>query len=162
MHPILDFDPLLLLAVAMSSKRRPAELVEIIAAADLIQGSLPSEAKLSDAFSHLAIHGLLVERDGGYALTPDAQKMVEALPRKIESAERVFHTRDHLSEYITRGEHANVVVTVEALKLAIQAHHKAGESKVKNLFVPKPKPAEATSRPGQRQRRPAPPRRRKD
>lgn len=162
MHPVLDFDPLLFLAIAMSSKRRPAELVEIMAAADLIQGSLPSEAKFSDAFSHLAIHGLLVEKDGGYALTPDGEKIVEALPRKVDAAERIFHTRDHLSEYITRGEHANVIVTVEALKLAIQAHRQAGESKVKNLLVPKPKPAETPARPGQRQRRPAPQRRRKD
>jgi hypothetical protein len=162
MHPVHDFDALLLLAVALSSKRRPADLVEIMAAADLIQGNIPTESKLSDAFSRLAVHGLLIEQDGGYALTPDAQKLVESVPRKVESAERIFHTRDFLSEYITRGEHANVLVTAEQIKLAIQAHRTAGLSKAKNLLIPKPKPAEAPSRPGQRQRRPAPQRRRKD
>lgn len=162
MHPVHDFDALLLLAVALSSKRRPAELVEVMAAADLIQGNIPTESKLSDAFSRLAVHGLLVEQSGGYALTPDAQDMVEQLPKKIESAEKIFHTRDLLSEYITRGEHANVVVPAEQIKLAIQAHRAAGLSKAKNLLIPKPKPAETPARPGQRQRRPAPQRRRKD
>ena len=46
MHPILDSDALVLLATTLSAKRRPAELVEIIAAAELIVGSLPGEAKL--------------------------------------------------------------------------------------------------------------------
>ena len=36
MHPVHDVDSLLILATALSSKRRPAELVEIVSAADLL------------------------------------------------------------------------------------------------------------------------------
>jgi hypothetical protein len=36
---------LVLLATALAAKRRPAELLEIMAAIDLIQGNIPNEAK---------------------------------------------------------------------------------------------------------------------
>lgn len=162
MHPIHDFDVLLLLATALSSKRRPAELVEIIAAADFIQEGIPAEAKIIEAFSRLAINGLIVEINGGFSLTPDAQKLVERLPKKADAAERIFIVRDNLSEYNAKAVHAPIVVTEEQLKAAIAAHKLAGESKVKNLLVPKPKPAEQVQRPGQRQRKPFSARRRKD
>ena len=163
MHPIHDFDVLLLLTTAISSKRRPAELVEIIAAADLLQQTLPTEAKMVEAFSRLATNGLIVESEGGgYSLTPDAQKLVERLPKKADVAERTFIVRDKLSEYNAKAVHAAIVVTEEQIKAAIAAHKLASESKVKNLPVPKPKPEEQTQRPGQRQRKPFAARRRKD
>ena len=40
MQHIRDYAPLLLLATAMAAKWRPAELVEVIVAIDLIQGSM--------------------------------------------------------------------------------------------------------------------------
>jgi hypothetical protein len=42
---------LVLLATALAAKRRPAELLEIMAAIDLIQGNIPNETKLSEAFA---------------------------------------------------------------------------------------------------------------
>ena len=162
MHPIHDFDVLLLLTTAISSKRRPAELVEIIAAADLLQQTLPTEAKMVEAFSRLATNGLLIESEGAYSLTPDAQKLVERLPKKADVAERTFIVRDKLSEYNAKAVHAPILVTEEQIKAAIAAHKTAGESKVKNLLVPKPKPEEQKQRPGQRQRKPFAARRRKD
>ena len=162
MHPIHDFDVLLLLTTAISSKRRPAELVEIIAAADLLQQTLPTEAKMVEAFSRLATNGLLIESEGAYSLTPDAQKLVERLPKKADVAERTFIVRDKLSEYNAKAVHAPILLTEEQIKVAIAAHKLAGESKVKNLLVPKPKPEEQTQRPGQRQRKPFAARRRKD
>jgi hypothetical protein len=42
MYPVHDVDALLLIATTLSSKRRPAELVEIIAAADLLQVAIPA------------------------------------------------------------------------------------------------------------------------
>lgn len=162
MHPIHDFDVLLLLATAMSSKRRPAELVEIIAAAELIQEGLPAEPKVIEAFSRLAINGLIIEIEGSFALTPDAQKLVERLPKKADTAERIFIVRDKLSEYNAKAVHAPILVTEEQIKAAVAAHKLAGESKVKNLLVPKPKPIEQAPRPGQRQRKPFAARRRKD
>ena len=162
MHPIHDFDVLLLLTTAISSKRRPAELVEIIAAADLLQQTLPTEAKMVEAFSRLATNGLIVETEGAYSLTADAQKLVERLPKKADVAERSFIVRDKLSEYNAKAVHAAILVTEEQIKAAVAAHKLAGESKVKNLLVPKPKPEEQTQRPGQRQRKPFAARRRKD
>jgi len=162
MTPIHDVDALLLLATALSSKRRPAELVEIMAAIDLLQGNIPSEPKLSEAISRLAVHGLMVEAAGGIALTPEAQKIVERLPKKSEAAERLFIIKDRLSEYNVKGEHAAILLSVEQLKAAMLAHRAAGEGAAKNLLVPKPKPAKEIKRPGQRQRKPAPARRRKD
>ena len=73
MYPIHDHDPLVLLATALAAKRRPAALLEIMAAIDLIQGNIPNEAKLSEAFARLGQSGLLVERDDGVALTPAAE-----------------------------------------------------------------------------------------
>ena len=49
----------------LAAKRRPAELLEIMAAIDLIQGNIPNEEKLSEAFARLGQSGLLVERDDG-------------------------------------------------------------------------------------------------
>ena len=70
MTPIHDIDALLLLATVLSAKRRPARLVEIMAAIDLLHGNIPAEQKLGEALARLAVNGLLVELDGGIALTP--------------------------------------------------------------------------------------------
>ena len=162
MHPIHDVDTLLLLATALASKRRPAEALEIVAAIDLIQGNVPAEQKLSEAFARLGTHGLLVESGGGYALTADAQKMIEALPRKAEPAERLFSLRDELSTYNSRGDQPSIAIAPELLRAAIVAHRAAAASPAKNLLVPKPKPEDGSlQRPGQRQRKPPPARRRK-
>jgi len=162
MTPIHDVDALLLLATALSAKRRPAELVEIMAAIDLLQGNIPAEAKLAEAISRLAVHGLLIQATSGIALTPEAQAIVEGLPKKAEAAERLFIIKERLADYNVKGEHAAILLTVEQLKAAMVAHRAAGQSGAKNLLVPKPKPAQEIKRPGQRQRKPAPARRRKD
>lgn len=161
MHPVHDVDALLLLATALSSKRRPAELAEIVAAADLIQGAIPSEAKLVDAFARLGRNGLLCAVEGGIALTPAAQEIMADLPKKIvESDERIFTIKGKLAAYKPAGEQAAIELTTWQLSAAIHEHRTAGQGAGKNLLVPKPKPEEAKPRPGQRQRRPPPPRRR--
>lgn len=161
MHPVHDVDSLLLLATALSSKRRPAELVEIVAAVDLLNNNIPGEAKVVEAFARLAKHGLLCAADGGYALTPAAQAIVTGLPRKAETPERLFAIKDRLSLYTVKGEHAAVVLTAEQVTAAIQAHRAAEKTTAKNLLVPKPKPEAEAARPGQRQRKPMPARKRK-
>ena len=162
MTPIHDIDALLLLATALSSKRRPADLLGIMAALDLLHGNIPGEAKLGEAIARLAVNGLLLAVDGGIALTPAAQAIVEGLPRKAETAERLFVIRDRLSEYVVRGEHAAIAIGVEQLRAAMLDHRAAGEGAGKNLLVPKPKPEAEVHKPGQRQRKPPPARRRKD
>jgi hypothetical protein len=162
MHPIHDIDALLLLATAMSSKRRPAEIVEIVAALDLLQNNIPAEPKLVEAVARLAVHGLLLEADGGLALTPAAQAIIEQQPKKAETAERLFGIKDCLSMHNAKGEFAAVVLTEEAFRAAIVAHRAAAASTAKNLLVPKPKPEDkSVQRPGQRQRKPMPAARRR-
>ncbi|MCK0507209.1 hypothetical protein [Aromatoleum anaerobium] len=150
MHPVHDVDALLLLALALSSKRRPAELAEIMAAADLIQGSIPSETKLGDAFHRLSTHGLINEVDGRFTLTPDAQKIMAGQPRKAETAERIFSVREKLSAYEPAGKHAPIVLTGEQLAQAILAHRSAGQGAGKNMLVPKPKTVDDDKRPDKR------------
>lgn len=162
MHPIHDVDALLLLAVAMSSKRRPAELLDIMAAIDLINGNIPAEAKLAEAISRLAAHDLICAPAGGLALTPAAQQIIEAQPRKATHEERLFGIKDLLSLHNAKGEYAPVDIAAEDLRAAMLAHRAAAATTAKNLLVPKPKPVEPTTRPGQRQRKPLPARKRKD
>lgn len=154
MYPIHDHDPLILLSCSLAAKRRPAELVEVMAAIDLVQGNIPSEEKLAEAFARLGQNGLLIERDGGMALTPAAELLVESLPRKGEAADRLIALRSQLAGYTTTGDGLPVTVAVEQLRAAILAHRAAAAGKGKNLLVPKPKPEAAKARPGQRQRKP--------
>lgn len=161
MPPIHDVDVLLLLATALAAKRRPAEPAEIMAAVDLIHGNIPNEDKLSDAFSRLGQQGLLVETGGRVALTAAAEKMIEALPRKGEPAERLLDLKGQLAAHAAPGEGVAIQFAPEQLRAAILAHRAAGQSAAKNLLVPKPKPETTQQRPGQRQRKPAPAQRRK-
>lgn len=156
MHPVYDVDSLLILATALSSKRRPAELVEIVSAADLLQNNIPNEAKLVEAFDRLARSGLIKAEGGGFVLTAVAQEIVTGLPRKAENPERLFAIKDRLSEYNIKGEHAGVTVDPADVTAAILAHRASEKTTAKNLLVPKPKPEAAKARPGQRQRKPLP------
>jgi len=162
MHPVHDIDALLLLAMALSAKRRPAELVEIIAAADLLRGTIPFAPKLAEAFHSLSRHGLISEVEGAYALTEEAQKIVTGLPKKSEIDELVFAVRVKLSAFHAKTEHAAIAVTSEQLAAAIEAHRTASKNTAKNLLVPKPKVSEDNKPQGLRQRKPLPKHRRKD
>ena len=85
MQSVYDVDVILLLATLMASKRRPAELPEIVAGVELIQGlqgTLPSVAKLRAAFSRLARHGLIKAEGEGFVPTSTAQELCAAATRK--------------------------------------------------------------------------------
>jgi len=156
MSPVLDVDVLLLFATALAAKRRPAEPVEIVAALDLINGNIPGEEKLSEAFARLGTAGLLQEIGGGIALTGAAEKLIEVLPRKGEHAERLFELKGLLGAHKPSGEGVAIVLAPEQLRTAILAHRAAAAGRGKNLLVPKPKPETSQARPGQRQRKPMP------
>ena len=150
MYPVHDVDAILLLALSLAAKRRPAELVEIIAAADLAQGAIPSETKLSDSFYRLSEYGLICALEGGYTLTPDAQQMMAGQRRKAETPERIFGIKESLADYHLKGEHAIILLTVEQLAAAITEHQTSKKSG-KSWLAPKPKPAEIASKhPGTR------------
>lgn len=159
MHPIHDVDVLLLQAIALASKRRPAELVEILAAADLIQGAMPSPSKLGEAFSRLSSHGLIADLEGRFALTPDGQKIMAGQRRKADTVERNIAIKEKLSVYEAAGEQVSILLTAEQLAAAIAAH----EAFVKEAGIrrPEPKAPEANKRAGQ-WRRPTAARGRKD
>ncbi|MDD2686186.1 MAG: hypothetical protein PHY62_08525 [Gallionella sp.] len=150
MYPVHDVDAILLLAISLAAKRRPAELAEIIAAAELNQNVIPTEAKLAESFGRLAECGLLCEKSGAYTLTADAEQIMAMQSKKALPPERIHDIKESLSDYTTKENHAPVVVTEEQLSAAIQAHHAIKNVKVRNLLAPKPKPAVDSKRPPQR------------
>ena len=157
MHPINDVDALLLLATALSSKRRPAELVEIISACELISREIPPEVKIIEAFQRLSTHGLINEIEGGYTLSEAAQGIVSGEPKKIEADERIFLIKDKLSAYPGKPKHGAIELTEAQVAEAIKTHQEAVKASRKNVMVPKPLPAEEQKkRPGLRQRKPLP------
>lgn len=155
MHPIHDVDTLLLLAVMISSKRRPAELVEIIAAIDLSQESIPSATKLTHAFARLAEHGLISSADDCFALTPAGLDIVVRLPKKADAAERLFTIRERLGAYALTAAETTITLTEAQLEAAIAAYHACAQRTGGNQFMPKPKPEHSARRPGVRRDKPA-------
>ena len=149
MYPVHDVDAILLLSLALAAKRRPAELVEIIAATDLAQGAIPSEAKLSDAFARLSAYGLIIEIAGGYTLSADAQQMMESQRKKDDNEKRIYRLKEHLADYHLQGEHTTVMVSEAQLLAAIEAHKKEKLTATRSMLMPKPKPVEDKKRPGQ-------------
>ena len=157
MYPVHDIDALLLLAIAISSKRRPAELVEIIAANDLIHGSVSFKSELTEAFRNLSTHGLISQVGDGYALTQVALTIMTAGRKKADNEERLFGLKAALSSYNLKGEHPAILVSAEQLSAAILAHQASKAHAGKNLLVPKPKPVVDSKRP--QRRKPLPTRR---
>lgn len=156
MFPVHDIDALLLLATALAAKRRPAEPVEILAAVDLIQGNIPDEAKLGEAFARLGSAALLHAAEGCMAPTAAAERLLEQLPRKGGHAEHLEALKGLLGAYRPASDGEAIAPGSEALRAAIAAHRAAAAGRARNLLVPKPKPEAAQARPGQRQRKPLP------
>lgn len=139
MRSIPDVDAVVLLAVALSSKRRPAELVEIVAAADLLQGFVPFVEKLGEAIRRLSVLGLLDAAEGGFALTPAALAIVANLPRKADAEERLAAIKRDLAAHAPKVECPAILLTREQLGAAILAHKASRNASGKNLLMPKPK-----------------------
>ncbi len=139
MRAIPDVDVVILMATALSSKRRPAELVEIVAAADLIQGFVPYADKLGDAIERLSALGLIAAAEGGFTLTPDAQAIMAEPHKNAETEERIAIIQGGLAAYAPKGEHVPIRLTGEQLDAAILAHKTSRKSAGKNLLMPKPK-----------------------
>lgn len=161
MYPIHDADALLLLATTLAAKRRPATLVEIVAAGELIAGSPPSAPKLAESFASLSRNGLISAQGEGFVLTAAAEQLMAGQPKKGTGDQRLFHLREDLSAFPVRGEHPAVAVTSAALVRALAEQLASTAGAGKNLLVPKPVPDGKAARPGQRQRKPLPARKRK-
>lgn len=139
MYPVHDVDAILLLSLSVAAKRRPADPVEIITAIDLMQGAIPSGNKLSDAFARLSAYGLIAEVDGGYALSADAQGMMENQRKNDDTAKKMFRLKEHLADYHLKGEHTTILVHPDLLLAAIQTYRKAISSG-RSWLIDKPKP----------------------
>jgi hypothetical protein len=140
MYPVHDVDAILLLSLSIASKRRPADLVEIFTAIDLAQTAIPSANKLSDAFARLSAYGLVVEIDGGYGLSADAQQMMASQRKKDDTAKKMYRIKEHLADYHLNGEHTTILVHPDQLLAALQAYQKT-KSSGRSWLVEKPRPA---------------------
>ncbi|HEX5363430.1 MAG TPA: hypothetical protein VFW59_04125 [Gallionella sp.] len=153
MYPVHDIDAILLLALSRASKRRPAELVDILAAADLDQGVTPNEIKMIDSFYRLSEYGLIREVDGGYTLTEEGEQITSHRRKNSVPLKRIFEIKERLADFNLNGEHAVILLDAKKLSAAVLEHRAAKNSDEKNLLVakPKPKPVEFNSkRPPQR------------
>lgn len=137
MYPVHDVDAILLLSLAVAAKRRPADLIEVATAIALAQETMPSSSKLSDGFARLSAYGLIVELDGGYTLSADAQKMMENQRKKDDHAKRIYRLKEHLADYHLQGEHPTILIHPDKIQAAVDAHLKAKKSGVRNLLTPK-------------------------
>ncbi len=173
MQSVYDVDVILLLATLMAAKRRPAELPEIVAGVELVQGlqgTLPSVAKLRAAFSRLAKHGLIRADGEGFVPTSTAQELCAAATRKRSYAEQLAGIRERLAATELADKHADIQIEDARWSAAIAAHRASADGAGKNELVPRPKADDARKRPGNgagkgpglRQRKPLPARRRKD
>jgi hypothetical protein len=152
MHPIHDVDVLLLMATALASKRRAAELGEIMAAADLLHGSIPLDVDLAAAFLRLSTQGLIGAEAGRFTLTTDGLGLMAGVryKRKAETAERLLVIRQELAGYTPKAGAAPIVLATEQVSAAILAHRIFLKSPGRNMLVPKPKAAaDKPKRPGQ-------------
>jgi hypothetical protein len=139
MRPSHDIDAVVLMAITLSSKRRPAELVEIVAATDLIQGSIPFVEKFGDSLQRLSALGLICATESRFTLTPSGHKIMEKRPRRTAAEEVIILIKSDLGDYRPTEEHSPVLLTQEQLVTAIQAHKAARKTPGKNLLMPKPK-----------------------
>lgn len=139
MRLLPDVDVVILMATAISSKRRPAALAEIVAAADLLQGFIPYPDKLGDSIKRLSSAGLVDAVADGFALTPAAEKMVAALPKRAETEERLAALRTSLADHAPKTECAAIALTAEQLAAAIKSHEATKKSSGQNMAMPKPK-----------------------
>ena len=156
MHPIYETDVIILMATALSSKRRPADLVEIIAAADLIQGFIPFPEKLGDAIERLSIYGLMTEADERFTLTDAALEILSMPPKKATTQDAVIVIKATLATYNPREKFSPVILTDAQLSTAVRTHKAARKERGKNLLMSKPKADRHFKAEGRWRRVPAP------
>jgi hypothetical protein len=140
MQPVREFDAILLLALAVASKRRPAQLVEIVAAADMLDGEMPTSFKMSDAVFRLSKHGLIAETEAGFTLTPAAEAIITGQRCKTETEARVLYVNERLEAYEPAAGAApaeTIALTTEQLGAAILAHRAFKATTRKSWAMPK-------------------------
>lgn len=139
MHTHHDLDAVILTATMLSSKRRPAQLVDVVAAADLLQGFVLFPEKLGAAIERLSALGLIAAAEGGLTLTEAARELMAKQPAKISPEDLVVAVADSLAAWRPRGEHPPLLLEPQELGAAIRAYKATRKTAGKNLLMPKPK-----------------------
>ena len=139
MHPVQDVDAILLLSLSVAAKRRPADLTEIITAIDLAHDAIPSGNKLSDAFARMSAYGLVIEIEGDYTLSADAQEMMTGQRKNDDTEKKLLRLKEHLADYRRKGEHATILIHPDQLMDAIEAFRAGKKTAGRNLLRDKPK-----------------------
>lgn len=139
MRPVHDIDVVILAATTLAAKRRPAQLVEIVAAAELIQGFIPFVEKIAEAIQRLSSSGLISNAEDGFTLTPAAQEIMAALPKKAATEERINAIKASLAAYTPKGESSAILLSLEEASAAIQLHKISRKAPGKSMLMPKPK-----------------------
>lgn len=135
-----DIDAVILMATMLASKRRPAELVEIVAAADLIQGSIPFVESFGNAMARLSTRGLIGAVDSGLVLTAAGMDIMARQPRKAAMDELVSILRFELAVYRPKEDGPALALSGKAISTAVLAHKASRNAAGKNLLMPKAKP----------------------
>jgi hypothetical protein len=139
MRQIHDIDAIILMATTLSAKRRPATLIEIVAAADLLQGFIPYVDKLDYALQRLADVGLICQLDGGFTLTAIGEQIMAQQPKRASTEKLLAGVKSDLAAYSPAGEYPPIQLTKAELGAAIRTHKAARKGFVKNMLMPKPK-----------------------
>jgi hypothetical protein len=139
MHPVNDVDVIILMATTLASKRRPAELVEIVAATDVLQGSIPFVEKLDEAIKRLSTFGLISATEGRFMLTPAGHAIMAKQRKKADTEQLLISVRSSLTAYSPTEHSVPIVLSAEQLVTAVQAHKVTRKAPGKNLLMPKPK-----------------------
>lgn len=143
MYPTHDVDAQLLLATLIAAKRRPAELVELVAAAEFLGCPIKSASLWTAALKRAVSHGLIIVDGGAFTLTPAAQSVVAGLPKKADSEERIFLVRERLARYEPSAPGAELTLAEEQFEDALRTHASHARQGGANLLMPKPKPEES-------------------
>ena len=139
MDALQDVDVIVLMATTLSSKRRPAELPEILAAADLLQGFVLSADKLGEAIECLSSLGLITESEGGFSLTEIALASMAKLRKKTDTEERIIAIKADLAACSNNAVFPAAQITKDRLDAAVKAYKIAKKATGQNLLMPKPK-----------------------
>ncbi|MGC3962222.1 MAG: hypothetical protein QM803_02565 [Rhodocyclaceae bacterium] len=121
MHPIHDADLLLLLAITLASKRKPAAVEDIAIALGTLQPLLPAEDKLLGAFARLSSHGLIVASGDSYGLSAAGEALMKSVPAKGETADRAAQLKRALPTYEAEPTMAAVQPEATVLSAALEA-----------------------------------------
>lgn len=146
MPPFEDLDALMLLAMMLAAKRRPAALNEVIAALDLLEGGLPPQVQIGKSFARLSEAGLLQEQEGGFALNAAAESLLTGLKKKSDTMARIKVLRERLANHTQEVPATPIALTPKALGDAVLAFRTAEKSSKHTLLAERPRPAETDKR----------------